>query len=72
MITATTDGPDSQTIPNMDAFENYIAKQVPVVYFPTATGNPTSAAIDLISKHLGGFVNNVYTSMTPEDWYLTK
>ncbi len=72
LITATTDGPNSQTIPNMDAFENYIAKQVPVVYFPTATGNPTSAAIDLISKHLGGFVNNVYTSMTPENWYLTK
>ena len=72
LITATTDGPASLTIQNMHAFENYIAKQVPVVYFPTATGDPTSAGIDLISKHLGGFINNVYTSMTPETSYLTK
>ena len=28
--------------------------------------------IDLTSKHLGGFTNNVYTYMTPETWYLTK
>ena len=56
----------------MDAYENYLAKQVPVVFFPTATGDPTSAAIDLISKHLGGFINNVYTNMTPETWYVTK
>ena len=72
LIQATTDGPDSQTIPNMDAYENYLAKTLPVVFFPTATGDPTSAAIDLISKHLGGFINNVYTNMTPETWYLTK
>ncbi len=56
----------------MDAYENYIAKTLPVVFFPTATGNPTSAGIDLISKHLGGFINNVYTNLTPETWYLTK
>ncbi len=41
---STTDGPDSQTIPNMDAYENYLAKTLPVVFFPTATGNPTSAS----------------------------
>ena len=51
----------------MDAYENYLAKRVPVVFFPTATGDPTSAGIDLISKHLGGFINNVYTNMTPEN-----
>ena len=65
-------GPASLTIPNMHAYEDYMAKQLPVVFFPTATGNPTSAAIDLISKHLGGFINNVYTNLTPETWYLTK
>jgi len=72
LITATTNGPASLTVPNMDAFENYMAKQLPVVFFPTATGDPTSAAVDLISQHLGGFTNNVYTNMTPETWYLTK
>ncbi|HXW77906.1 MAG TPA: ABC transporter substrate-binding protein, partial [Acidimicrobiales bacterium] len=72
LIEATTNGPASLTIPNMHAFEDYLAKQLPVVFFPTATGNPTSAAIDLISKHLGGFTNNVYTNLTPETWYLTK
>ena len=72
LIKATTSGPASQTIPNMDAYENYMAKTLPVVFFPTATGNPTSAGIDLISKHLGGFINNVYTNLTPETWYLTK
>jgi peptide/nickel transport system substrate-binding protein len=72
LILKTTDGPDSQTIPNMDAYENYLAKTLPVVFFPTATGNPTSASVDLISKHLGGFTNNVYTNLTPETWYLTK
>ncbi len=72
LIQATTDGPNSETIPNMDAYENYLAKTLPVVFFPTATGDPTSAAIDLISKHLGGFINNVYTNMTPETWYVTK
>ncbi len=56
----------------MHAYENYIANTLPVVFFPTATGNPTSAGVDLISKHLGGFINNVYTNLTPETWYLTK
>jgi peptide/nickel transport system substrate-binding protein len=72
LIKATTSGPASLTIPNMHAYENYIAQTLPVVFFPTATGNPTSAGVDLISKHLGGFINNVYTNLTPETWYLTK
>ena len=37
---------------------------------PPAT--PRRPRIDLISKHLGGFINNVYTNLTPETWYLTK
>ena len=72
LIAATTTAPASQTKAAMDAYENYMAQQLPVVFFPTATGNPTSAAVDLISKHLGGFTNNVYTNLTPETWYLTK
>jgi peptide/nickel transport system substrate-binding protein len=56
----------------LDAYQNFVAKQVPVIYFPTATGDPTGAAIVLTSKHLGGYINNVYSNMTPENWYLTK
>ncbi len=49
-----------------------MAEQLPFVFFPTATGDPTSAAVDLISQHLGGYINNTYTNLTPETWYLTK
>jgi peptide/nickel transport system substrate-binding protein len=72
LIAATTTVPESKTAPTLVAYENYMAKQLPVVYFPTATGNPTAAAVDLVSKHLGGFTNNAYTNLTPETWYLTK
>jgi peptide/nickel transport system substrate-binding protein len=72
LIQLTTTAPASKTTAAMDEYQNFIANQVPVVYFPTATGNPTSAAVDLISKHLGGFTNNAYTNLTPETWYLTK
>ena len=72
LINATTSAPASQTKAALDAYQNYIAQQVPVVLFPTATGDPTSAAVVLTSKHLGGYTNNAYTNMTPETWYLTK
>jgi peptide/nickel transport system substrate-binding protein len=70
LIAATTTS--ANTTAAMNAYQNYIAQQVPVVFFPTATGDPTSAAIDLSSKHLGGFISNVYANLTPETWYLTK
>jgi len=72
LIAATTTAPASKTVAALDAYQNYMAQQLPVVYFPTATGNPTSAAVVLTSKHLGGYINNVYTNLTPETWYLTK
>jgi peptide/nickel transport system substrate-binding protein len=72
LIQATLTAPASQSQSALDAYENYIEEQVPVVFFPTATGNPNSASIVLTSKHLGGYTNNVYTNLTPETWYLTK
>jgi peptide/nickel transport system substrate-binding protein len=72
LIAATTTASASKTTAAIDAYQDYLAQQLPVVYFPTATGNPTSAAVVLTSKHLGGYTNNVYTYMTPETWYLTK
>ncbi len=72
LIQLTTTAPASQSKGAIDNYENYIAQQLPFVFFPTATGDPTSAAVDLISKHLGGYINNTYTNLTPETWYLTK
>jgi peptide/nickel transport system substrate-binding protein len=72
LIALTTTASASQSQAALDNYENYMAQQLPFVFFPTATGDPTSASVDLISTHLGGFTNNVYTNLTPETWYLTK
>jgi len=56
----------------LDAYQNYIETQVPVVYIPTATGDIGSGNIVLTSTHLGGFTNNLFSQLTPETWYLTK
>jgi peptide/nickel transport system substrate-binding protein len=72
LIALTTTAPASQSKAAIDNYQDYMAEQLPVVFFPTATGDPTSASVDLISKHLGGCINNVYTNLTPETWYLTK
>jgi peptide/nickel transport system substrate-binding protein len=72
LIQLTTTAPASQSTAAFDNYENYMAQQLPFVFFPTATGDPTSAAVDLISQHLGGYINNTDTNLTPETWYLTK
>jgi peptide/nickel transport system substrate-binding protein len=72
LIEATTTAPASQAQAALDAYENYIIQQVPAVFVPTPTGDPTVASIVLTSKHLGGYSNNVYAYLTPETWYLTK
>jgi peptide/nickel transport system substrate-binding protein len=72
LIATTTTASASKTQAALDAYQNAMTSQVPVVYFPTATGNPTSAAVVLTSQHLGGYTNNVFSNMTPETWYLTK
>ena len=56
----------------LDAYQNYMEEQLPVVYIPTATGDVGQGNITLTSDHLGGFTNNTFSNLTPETWYLTK
>jgi peptide/nickel transport system substrate-binding protein len=72
LIAATTTAPAAQSQAALDAYENYLIQQAPVVFIPTATGDPTAASVTLTSQHLGGYSNNVFTALTPETWYLTK
>jgi hypothetical protein len=46
--------------------------QVPVLYGPTSIGSYQGDGGTLVSSKLGGYIPNVYSSMTPENWYLTK
>ena len=43
------------------------SSRLPVVFFPTATGDPTAASIVLTSKHLGGYINNAVHQPDPRD-----
>jgi peptide/nickel transport system substrate-binding protein len=72
LIAATITAPASQSQAALDAYENYIIQQVPVVFIPTATGDPVPASVQLTSQHLGGYSNNLFALLTPENWYLTK
>jgi peptide/nickel transport system substrate-binding protein len=72
LIAATTTAPASQSQASLDAYENYIVQQSPVVFIPTATGDPVPGAVELTSRHLGGYSNNLFALLTPETWYLTK
>jgi peptide/nickel transport system substrate-binding protein len=72
LIRLTTTASAAQSQAALNAYENYIIQQAPVVFIPTATGDPVAASIVLTSQHLGGFSNNLFTNLTPETWYLTK
>ncbi len=50
----------------LDAYQNYIAKQLPVIFEPEAQ------AEQAVSTKLSGYANNVYDYIDPEDWYFTK
>jgi peptide/nickel transport system substrate-binding protein len=53
-------------------WEDWLIDQEPVIFIPTATGNPAAGAVVFTSNHLGGYTNNLFTNITPETWYLTK
>ncbi len=72
LIRATTKVPSSESQAAMDAYEAYIAKQLPVVWQPEEGGNPIQGFPAVVSTHLGGYVPNAYQFITPEQWYLTK
>jgi len=51
----------------LDAYQNYMAKQLPDIYRPLP-----DAGISAIASKLAGVVQNPYLNLTPEDWYFTK
>jgi peptide/nickel transport system substrate-binding protein len=50
----------------LDAYQNYIAKQIPVIFEPEAQAEAA------VSSKLHGYSNNVYDYVDPEDWFYTK
>jgi peptide/nickel transport system substrate-binding protein len=72
LILQTETAPASKSMAALDAYENYMAKTVPVVYFPTSTGNPIPGGPVVVDKYLGGYTSNAYANLTPEQWYFTK
>ncbi|HLI24071.1 MAG TPA: ABC transporter substrate-binding protein [Acidimicrobiales bacterium] len=72
LIAATTVGSAASSQQALDAYQNYIAEQVPVIYTPEFAGNPIQGYPAAVSTRLGGYDTNVYQTITPEDWYLTK
>jgi peptide/nickel transport system substrate-binding protein len=51
----------------LDAYQNYMARALPVVYTPSPVYE-----IAAISNNLKGVTLNPYLNITPEQWYLTK
>lgn len=73
LIQATTNTPPTETAQDaMDAYQDYLQQQLPVVFQPQPAGNPISEGLTVVSRHLGGFSANVFSYITPETYYLTK
>ena len=72
LILATTTASPSQATAAMDAYQNYMIQQLPVVFQPTIFGNPISGGPALVSSKLGGVEANTYDYITPEAWYFVK
>lgn len=56
----------------LNAYQDYIAQQVPVVWQPESSGNPGAAVIYMISNRLHHYTTNAFTYLTPEQWSLSK
>ncbi len=72
LIADTTTSPANQSQASLNAYQNYIINQVPVIFEPTEFGNPIAGGPSLISSKLGGVVTNTYGYLTPEKWYFTS
>lgn len=72
LIAATTTGPNSGLVKSIHTYENYIAKDLPVIFQPETTGNPDGGGPVMVSKKLAGVTFNAYSQITPETWYFTK
>lgn len=67
LIAATTTSSSPQAL---YAYENYMAKQLPVIYTPEFAGSPMQGFPAAVSTKLGGYQSNAFQGITPEDWYL--
>lgn len=74
LINKTIFGPASDETAAMTQYNNYIAHDLPVIFGPTSIGACCGGSDggDLISKKLGGYANNAFMLLAPENWYLTK
>jgi peptide/nickel transport system substrate-binding protein len=70
LITATTIRGNGPSQSALNAYQNYIAQQLPVIFTPEFGGVPIQGFPAVVSDKLGGYVVNVYQGMTPEYWYL--
>jgi peptide/nickel transport system substrate-binding protein len=53
---------------NLDTYQNYLAKDLPVIWQP----NPAYEMSEISNKLHGATPQNVFGYLTPENWYLTK
>lgn len=72
LIAATTLGSSNLSQQALDAYQNYMQVQLPVIYTPELAGSPMQGFPAVVSKKLGGYVSNAYQGITPEDWYIKK
>jgi peptide/nickel transport system substrate-binding protein len=72
LIQKTTTAAAADTQAALNAYQDYIISQTPVIWQPTAVGNPAPNGPMLISNKLGGVTPNVYSYITPETWYFSS
>ncbi len=72
LIAASTTGSDQVAQANLSKYQDYVIRQVPVVWLPNIAGNPVPGGSTIVSEHLGGFSTNAYSYITPEKYYLTR
>jgi peptide/nickel transport system substrate-binding protein len=70
LATTTASAADSQSA--LDAYQDYIIQDLPVVFGPTQLGNPIPGGPSVISKKLGGVTPNAFSYITPETYYFTS
>jgi peptide/nickel transport system substrate-binding protein len=68
LIAATLTGSGSTSQQTLDAYQNFMAKDLPVIYQPE-----TDVQLSEIKSNLhGALPQSPYEYITPEDWYFTK
>ncbi|HLI56536.1 MAG TPA: ABC transporter substrate-binding protein [Actinomycetota bacterium] len=72
LILATTNAPGDQAQSALDAYQDYMQQQLPVIFQPNEAGNPVPGGLTIVSKKLGGFSANAFAYLTPETYYLTQ